>query len=212
MHTRYAPPVDRDHRWVVAAVAGGFLLGFLDFVWIKFMPSFVAHLGNSSAVWAVAAFWFGYWMRSDWLRAAIGAAVGLVVAVPSYYLAATLIQNDDLSVIWQPTSWLWMAFGVLAGVVFGVAGTWAWAGGWRRVAGAALPGAVLFAEAGLLADRIGDPSYGTDPAWEALLNVALGALVVVLAVHTWRQRLLALAAAVPLAAVGVAAFVVGGFR
>jgi hypothetical protein len=35
---------------VVAAVAG-FLLGFLDFVWIKYVPSVVAGLGNSVAIW-----------------------------------------------------------------------------------------------------------------------------------------------------------------
>jgi hypothetical protein len=137
----------------------------------------------------------------------------LVVAVPSYYLAATLIQNDDLAVIWQPTSWLWMAFGVLAGVVFGIAGTWARLGGWRQVVGAAMPGAVLFAEAGLLFGRIGDPSYeSTDLIREAVLNIAIGVLVVMLAARGWRPRLLALAVAVPLAVVGVAAFTVGGFR
>lgn len=195
------------------AVVGGFLLGVLDFVWIKFMPSAVAHLGNSSAVWAVAAFWFGYRVRSSCRQAAIGAAVMLVVAVPSYYLAATLIQHDDLSMILLPVSWLWMAFGVLAGVVFGVAGIWARAGGRRQVVGAAMPGAVLFAEAGLLAGRFGDPSYeSTDLAWEAVLNIAIGVLVVVLAARGWRPRLLALAVAVPLAAVGFAAFTVGGFR
>ncbi|GIJ71182.1 hypothetical protein Voc01_060990 [Virgisporangium ochraceum] len=194
----------------VVAVAGGFLLGFLDFVWIRFMPSAVAHLGNSSAVWAVAAFWYGYRARA-WRVAAGGAAVGLVVAVPSYYLAATLVQDDDLAVIGQPSSLLWMAFGVLAGVVFGVAGAWARTDGWRQVVGAAAPGAVLFAEAALLAGRVGDPSYGTEPAWQAALDVALGVLVVVLAVAPWRRRLQALAAAVPLAVVGVAAFVVAGF-
>jgi len=40
-----------DHRVVaVAAVVAGFLLGFLDFVWIKFVPYPFAELGNSSAV------------------------------------------------------------------------------------------------------------------------------------------------------------------
>jgi hypothetical protein len=66
------------------------------------------------------------------MRAAVGAAIALVTAVPSYYLAATLI--------------------------------------------------------------------------------ALAVLVVVLSPRTWRVRLPALAAAVPLAVVGVAAFVVGGFK
>lgn len=204
----------RDHRRVaVVAVVGGFLLGFLDFLWIKFMPAVVGQLGNSSAVWAVAAFWFGYRVRSGWLPAAVGAAVMLVVAVPSYYLAATIVQHDDLAMLVAPTSWLWMAFGVLAGVVFGVAGVWACGGGWRHVVGAAMPGAVLFAEAGLLAGRIGDPSYeAAHVGWGAALDVAIGVVVVAVAARSWRARLQALAAAVPLAVVGVAAFVVAGFR
>ncbi|MEV0394221.1 DUF6518 family protein [Polymorphospora rubra] len=202
-----------DHRHVaLTAVVGGFLLGFLDFMWIKWVPYPFAELGNSSAVWAVAAFGFGYWVRSGWLRAALGAAVGLVVAVPSYYLAATLIQGDDLAVLWAPTSLLWMSFGVVAGVVFGIGGTWARGSGWRQLVGAALPGAVLFAEAGLLAKDIGHPSYGIDPLWNALINVVLGVLVVVLVGGTNRRRALALAAAVPLAVVGFGAFLVAGFR
>ncbi|MEV0730488.1 DUF6518 family protein [Polymorphospora sp. NPDC050346] len=202
-----------DHRRVaLAAVVGGFLLGFLDFVWIKWVPYPFADLGNSSAVWAVAAFGFGYWVRSGWLRAALGAAVGLVVAVPSYYLAATLIQGDDLAVLWAPTSLLWMSFGVVAGIVFGIGGTWARGSGWRQVVGTALPGAVLFAEAGLLARDIGHPSYGIDPLWTALINVVLGVLVVVLVGGTNRRRALALATAVPLAVVGFGAFLVAGFR
>ncbi|MEV0606537.1 DUF6518 family protein [Polymorphospora rubra] len=196
----------------LTAVVGGFLLGFLDFMWIKWVPYPFAELGNSSAVWAVAAFGFGYWVRSGWLRAALGAAVGLVVAVPSYYLAATLIQGDDLAVLWAPTSLLWMSFGVVAGVVFGIGGTWARGSGWRQLVGAALPGAVLFAEAGLLAKDIGHPSYGIDPLWNALINVVLGVLVVVLVGGTNRRRALALAAAVPLAVVGFGAFLVAGFR
>ncbi|MEV7227178.1 DUF6518 family protein [Polymorphospora sp. NPDC051019] len=196
----------------LAAVVGGFLLGFLDFVWIKWVPYPFADLGNSSAVWAVAAFGFGYWVRSGWLRAALGAAVGLVVAVPSYYLAATLIQGDDLAVLWAPTSLLWMSFGVVAGIVFGIGGTWARGSGWRQVVGTALPGAVLFAEAGLLARDIGHPSYGIDPLWTALINVVLGVLVVVLVGGTNRRRALALATAVPLAVVGFGAFLVAGFR
>ncbi len=196
----------------IVAVLGGFLLGFLDFVWIRYVPYPAGNLGNSSAVWAVAAFAFGYWVRSGRWRAAAGAAVALVVAVPSYYLAAALIQGDDWSVLWAPTSLLWMSFGVLAGTIFGVAGTWVRSEGWRSVVGAALPGAVLFAEAGLEVRRIGQPDYGTDPLWDALLKAALGLLVVALAGRTNRQRGHALATAVPLALAGIAAFLLAGFR
>ncbi|MFI6761749.1 DUF6518 family protein [Micromonospora sp. NPDC050417] len=201
-----------NHRMVaVGAVVGGFVLGFLDFVWIKFVPFPFADLGNSSAVWAVAAFAFGHWVRSGWVRAALGAVVLLVIAVPSYYLAATLIQGDDIAVIGAPASLLWMFFGMLAGVVFGVAGFWARTSGWRQAVGVALPGAVLFAETAIQIRRIGDPSYGDDPMWPAVIRAVLGILVIVLAAPTTRQRTLALVTAIPLGLVGFTAFSLAGF-
>ncbi|MFC4150539.1 DUF6518 family protein [Micromonospora mangrovi] len=201
------------HRTVaLTAVLGGILLGVLDFIWIKYVPYPFGDLGNSSAVWAVAAFFFGFWVRSGRLRAAVGAAAGLVVAVPSYHVAAALIQGDEWAVLSAPPALLWMFFGVLAGVLFGIAGTWARGHGWREILGPALPGAVLFAEGGLAIRRIGDPDYGTAPLWDALIRITLGALVVVLASRTNRQRALALATALPLALAGLAAFLLAGFR
>ncbi|MFC0029347.1 DUF6518 family protein [Micromonospora chaiyaphumensis] len=178
----------------LTAVPGGLLLGFLDFVWIKWVPYPFAELGNSTATWAVAAFAFGWWLRSGPVRAALGAAVLLVVAVPSYYLTATLLQGDDLAVLWAPTSLLWMAFGVLAGIVFGTGGTWARLPGPRRIVGTALPAAVFFEEAARFASRPG-------AAWNVAIDVALGVLAVVLVGRSNRQRALALAVAVPVAAV-----------
>jgi hypothetical protein len=199
-------------RMALAAVTGGFLLGFVDFVWIKFMPSPLADLGNSSAVWAVAAFGFGYWIGAGWLRGALGAATLLVVAVPSYGVAAALIQGDDfLRTATSTATAVWVAFGVLAGMVFGVGGVWARGGGRRRVVAAALPGAVLFAEALLLFLRIGEPSYGNDPLWPAVIRVVLGVAVTLLTARTLRQRAATLAVTVPLALLGLAAFRVGGF-
>lgn len=200
------------HRHVaLAALLGGLLLGSIDFIWIKYVPYPAGNLGNSSAVWAVAAFFFGRWVRTGALRAAVGAAVGLVVAVPSYYVTAALVQGDDWSVLWAPSSLLWMCFGVLAGVLFGVAGVWARAADWRRVVGPALPAAVLFAEAGLEIRRIGNPDYGDDPIWDALIKIALGLLVLVVAGRTNRQRALALATALPLALAGLGAFLLANF-
>ncbi|MFG3689334.1 DUF6518 family protein [Micromonospora sp. NPDC047740] len=194
----------------LTAVVGGFLLGFLDFVWIKWVPYPFAELGNSTATWAVAAFAFGYWARSGWLRSAVGAAVLLVVAVPSYYLAAALIQGDDLAVVWAPTSLLWMVFGVVAGVVFGIGGDWARGAGWRQVLGTALPAAVFFEEAARFARRADDPSYPSGSAWNVAIDVALGVLAVVLIGRSARQRALALAVAVPLAVIIFVGFALAG--
>ncbi|MEV6693880.1 DUF6518 family protein [Micromonospora sp. NPDC051196] len=201
-----------DRRTIaLTAVLGGLLLGILDFIWIKFVPYPFAELGNSSAVWAVAAFAFGFWVRTGWARAALGAAVALVVAVPGYYIAAALIQGDDWAVLWAPTSLLWMSFGVLAGVVFGIGGVWARGRGWQQVVGVALPGAVLFAEALIDARRINHPNYGIDSLWDALIRLTLGVLVVVIAGRGARSRLLALAVALPMSLVGFAAFRLAGF-
>jgi hypothetical protein len=188
----------------VAAPVGGVLLGVLDFVWIKYLPFPLGGLGNSLAVWAVAGFLFTHFARWGWVKGIAAAVVMLVVAVPSYYLAAMVIQNDDASNMYNSVALMWMGFAVIAGVVFGGAGILARTPGRWQTAAMAMPGAVMFAEAGLLARRIGDPSYGTEPVWSALLNVALGVVLTVVVGRSWRQRLVALLIAVPLALAGFA--------
>ncbi|WP_343441712.1 DUF6518 family protein [Micromonospora schwarzwaldensis] len=196
-------PPTRRALTLVAPVAG-FLLGFLDFVWISLVPYPFAELGNSTATWAVAAFALGWWARAGALRAAVAATVLLVVAVPSYYLAAALLQGDDLAVIAAPAALLWMAFGVLAGVVFGVAGTWAHLVGWRRVVGTALPAAVFVEEA---LRFVGKARSGYPGAWwNVIIDLALAALVVLLVARAARARLLTAAVALPLAVVGALTF------
>ncbi|MFJ5543460.1 DUF6518 family protein [Micromonospora chalcea] len=195
------PPSRRAVALVVPVA--GFLLGFLDFVWIKWVPFPFAELGNSTATWAVAAFALGWWIRSGAVRAAVAASVLLIVAVPSYYLAATLLQGDDLAVIWSPTSIVWMAFGVVAGVVFGVAGIWARTDGWRRVVGTALPVAVFVEEALRFALKSG--SY-PGAWWNVAIDLGLAALLVVLIGRSARVRLLAAAVALPVAAIGALTF------
>ncbi|NHO81082.1 DUF6518 family protein [Micromonospora sp. CMU55-4] len=195
------PPSRRAVALVVPVA--GFLLGFLDFVWIKWVPFPFAELGNSTATWAVAAFALGCWIRSGAVRAAVAASVLLIVAVPSYYLAATLLQGDDLAVIWALTSFVWMAFGVVAGVVFGVAGIWARTDGWRRVVGTALPVAVFVEEALRFALKSG--SY-PGAWWNVAIDLGLAVLLVVLIGRSAQVRLLAAAVALPLAAVGALTF------
>ncbi len=200
----YAPRMPPSRRAVALVVpVAGFLLGFLDFVWIKWVPFPFAELGNSTATWAVAAFALGWWIRSGAVRSAVAASVLLIVAVPSYYLAATMLQGDDLAVIWSPTSIVWMAFGVVAGVVFGVAGIWARTEGWRHVVGTALPVAVFVEEALRFALKSG--SY-PGAWWNVAIDLALAALLVVLIGRSARVRLLAAAVALPVAALGAVTF------
>jgi hypothetical protein len=146
------------------------------------------------------------------------ATVQLVVAVPSYYLAATLIQNDALSNMYDANAVLWMGLGVVAALVFGAGGVIARRGatgavGWSRELALALPGSVLFAEALLQARRIGDPSYSTGgQASYSILLIALGLALTLLITPTWRRRGLVLLLALPLTAAGFALLSLTGFR
>jgi len=199
--------MSRDRlRVAVATVVAGGLLGAVDLLLQKTLPYPWADLANSAACWAIAAFALGLWVRLPWWRAALAGIVLLVLAVPSYYLTATLVQHDNLSNIWAPSSLLWMLFGALAGAVFGIAGAWARIGGWRQIVGIALPGAVLFAEAASLLHR----RDGADSTWTAIIELALGVLLIMVVGRTARQRLTGLAAALPLALVGFAGFLAGG--
>jgi Family of unknown function (DUF6518) len=188
----------------VSAIA----LGAVDFAAQKILPYPWANLANSIAVWAVAAFGMGLWVRSPWWRSALAAAVLLVLAVPVYYLTAWAWQHDDLANVRAAMSVTWMVFGLLAGVVFGIAGAFATATGWRGMVAVALPGAVLFAEALLLVRRV--PRSAGD-VWTVVVELVVGVLVIGLVARGTRQRVAALIAAVPLTALGFAAFLVGGY-
>ncbi|WP_250031479.1 DUF6518 family protein [Paractinoplanes maris] len=198
---------------VVVAPVAGVLLGVLDFVWIKYVPSPFGGLGNSLAVWAVAAFLLTRGFRWSLPVGILGAIVCLVVAVPSYYLAATLIQNDDWSNLYNANSFLWMGFGVVAGVVFGGTGVLARTPGRLRPVALAMPAAVLFAEAVIAARRIGDPSYDTTgQVGSVAVLVGLGVMITLLVGRSWAQRGLALLIALPLTAIGYVLLSVTGFR
>jgi len=192
-----------NRRIAVAAPIAGFALGFLDFVWIKYLPSAVAGLGNSIATWAVAAFLFTFCTRWSLPRSVIGAAVMLVVAVPSYYLAAALIQHDAWSNLWGTVTFEWIGLGVIAGVVFGTGGVLARTPGRLRLPALALPAAVLLAEMIIDLSRLGDPNHRpAELVAYAIVLIVVAVLVTVTVGRTWRDRTLAAAYAVPLSAAG----------
>lgn len=189
----------------MVAPAGGFLFGVLDFVWIKYVPAPFGGLGNSMAVWAVAAFLLTYGLRWSLVRGIAGAVVFLGLAVPGYYVAAALIQHDDWANVYNTNAIVWLALGVVAGVVFGAGGVVARAPGRLRDVAAALPGAVLFAEAVIQVRRAGDPSYGVgDQLAAAAVLIGLGLLIIGLIGGTWRRRGVVLLCAVPVTAAGFA--------
>ncbi|WP_203824856.1 DUF6518 family protein [Actinoplanes palleronii] len=225
---------------VVAAPVTGVLLGSLDFVWIKYVPGPFGGLGNSMAVWAVAAFLLTFGHRWSLPVSVAAAAAQLVIAVPSYYLAAALIQHDAWSNMVNANALLWMAFGVIAGAVFGAGGMLAReqsdstpgradagrvpgsgtsggrpgrAAAWLSTAALALPGSVLFAEAVLQARRIGDPSYPVAELTSyTIVVIVIGLGTTVMITRTWTRRGLVLLLALPLTAAGVALLGLAGFR
>lgn len=197
---------------MIAPVAG-LLLGFLDFVWIKYVPFPFGGLGNSIAVWAVAAFLLTFYTRWSLPGAVIRAVVLLVVAVPSYYAAAALIQNDDWSNLYSTFALLWMGLGVIAGAVFGAGGVIARTPSRWRVPALALPAAVLLAEVLLQVIPFGGSGERLSArlAYAGVL-VALALGVTLTVARRWRERGRALAYAMPLTAAGYLLLLVSGFR
>jgi len=203
-------------RAVVVAPVAGLLLGVLDFLWIKFVPFPFGGLGNSIAVWAVAAFLLTLLNRWSLPGSVAAAIVQLGVAVPGYYGAAALIQNDDPSNMVNANALLWVGLGMVAALVFGTGGVIA-----RRAdlpellrdTALALPGAVLFAEAMLGASRIGDPSYPTGGQVSySLILILLGVTVTVLIAPSWRRRGVVLLLALPQTAAGYLLLNLAGFH
>jgi hypothetical protein len=199
---------------LAVAIVGGIALGAVDLIAQRELPYPWANLANSSAVWAIGAFAIGAWVRAGRRQPAIAGVVLLVVAVGAYYLTATLVQNDDLANLWAPTSLVWMAFGVLAGTVFGTFGAWSRSSTrWRAITGIAALGAVFFAEAGMLLRRLSsrEAQYHADTLATAVIVAVIGLVLIALLGRSWKRRAVALALAVPLAAVGFAGFSVVGF-
>jgi hypothetical protein len=197
----------------LTAPVAGLLLGSLDFIWIKYMPYPFAGLGNSIAIWGVAAFLLTYYSRWTVPRSIAGAVLMLVVAVPSYYAAAALIQRDDWSNVWSTVSIAWMGLGAVAGIVFGAGGVIARTPGRLRIPALALPAAILLAEMIIGLRRLGDPNYNTANLVQyAVVLAVLAVLVTVVVARTWRDRLLALAYSLPLAAAGYLLILVSPLR
>lgn len=215
--TRERSRVDRPHRLSVvlaASLVAGLILGSLDLVAQKVLPYPWANLANSSAVWAIGAFCFGRWVRGSRWRPALAGSLMLIVAVETYYLAAVIVLHDSVETLVSTTTVLWLMFGVGAGALFGTAGAWSRTAGRTRAAlGTAMAGSVLFAEALILIRRSGGVPDADRSGYlqTALIEAFIGLAVIVLASSNHRQRLLALAASVPITALGFGAFLIGGF-
>jgi hypothetical protein len=200
-------------RTISASVTAGLLLGPLDLVAQKVTPYPWANLANSSAAWALGAFALCYWLQTEPRRSAAAGVVLLLVAVESYYLAAVVAYHDSVETLTAPATQIWLIFAVVAGALFGVAGSWARSSvAWRGTVGVAIAGSVFFAEAFTYLYRIsaGPELNRVEYAQTALIELAAGCLVVLLT-RRMRQWLPAFVASVPLTVIGFGAFVLGGF-
>jgi hypothetical protein len=188
------------------ALLAGAALGAVDFLGQRTLPYPWANLANSSAVWAVAAWALGAWLRTDARVSASAAVVMLVVAVESYYVTAALAQGDSWANVSSPTTVVWVLFGAVAGVVFGLAGSW-WRSSraWRRVVGGAVPVSVLLAEAAL------HLRHGTATATGLIELLLAGALLTLIARRPLPTAQIALAS-LPIALVGFLALTAFGFH
>lgn len=200
-------------RLLILPVLAGLALGVGDLVVMTHVDYPWANLANSSAVWAVGAFVLGAALRTTPERAAVAGAVMLVVAVEAYYGYAAVHDLAGWETLVSPVARTWSVFGVIAGIVFGVAGAWTtgsvW---WQRVLGAATGGGVLLGEAlhtWTSTSRAEGPFQASldRTAW---LMLALGVLTVVLSARTPRVALPAATLAVPTALFCAAAFTAVG--
>ena len=145
-----APPGPAPRTAVPLALAtlAGLAVGGLTLVMQGTLPGVLNHLGNSGAVWSLAAFGAGALLPVRGWRAAVSGAVLLVGAVLGYYGSTTVFLHDDVNsgTLLGPAVWATVA--LVAGPVFGLAGA-AYRGdrpGYRWAALGAL-GAVFVAEA-----------------------------------------------------------------
>lgn len=197
-----ATPARRSAAFVTAASVGaGVVLGAVNLFAQLTLPYPWANLANSAAVWAVAAFAIGLLVRRGPGLCATAGAVLLVVGVLSYEVCAVLFLDNDLTVLASSATLLWAVGGVLAGCLFGFAGHLRATREPRAaVAGAALPVAVLLAEAVIQAGR--DQNQGRDNVQAALIEVGFAVVLAALVGPGPRGKVLTLAVAVPMAAVG----------
>ncbi len=197
----------------LTAPSAGLLLGFADFVWIKYIPFPFGGLGNSIAVWAAAAFLLTFFCQWDLQYGLFGAIMFLAVAVPSYYVAAAIIQNDSWSNVYSAVALEWVGMAVIAGTIFGAGAVMARAPSrWQPLA-LALPAAAFIAEIALQLIQLGQPNARIPQSVGYIIVLAALAVGTTMIIARTRQACAhAFAYALPLASFGSLALFTSGFR
>lgn len=179
--------------------AAGLAVGALSLAAQANLGNGWSQVGNSGAVWLLAAFVVGALMGSELWAATAGLGT-LVGAVIGYYLTAHLVVNAGVD---ARSVGYWLALAVAGGPVFGLAGRW-WRTGRddrRGAVGSALLGAAFLAEGIYMLTIFWHPQ--TPVGW---IEIVVGIAVPVVLGRSARERLVALALLLPLAAAGVGVY------
>ena len=177
----------------VALVAvAGLGIGVLT-VYGQRLPGGWSTLANSGAVWLAAAFIVGSLMRSDLSAAATGGGL-LVGAVIGYYAAVPIVVEGAAANMRSVA--IWSGTALVGGPVFGVAGRW-----WRRESSSKRVIAIGLLGGVFVAEGINDVRYIPTVRTAGWVLLAVGLLVPWVLGRSWRERLLGLAAMVPVALV-----------
>lgn len=128
------------------------------------LPGILNHLGNSGAVWSLAAFAADAILPVRGWRAAVAGTLVLAGAVLGYYGSTTVFLHDDLSTSALTGPAFWAVVACVAGPIFGVAGAVSTRGERSVHTAAALGtlGAVFLAEGLYLAIVL---RYAGEAAW-----------------------------------------------
>ncbi|MDQ1656768.1 MAG: hypothetical protein QOD41_1851 [Cryptosporangiaceae bacterium] len=190
---------ERSYRPLAVAAAAGLGWGvacmFLQGILPGSLNSIVA---NSGAGWGVLAFAAGaVWHRSRLPVVALAGALVELGLVVGYYASVIVRYDQDPPSFW---AYMWAALALVTGPVFGVAGAWWRSGsGWRPVVAVGLLSGLFAGEGAVRLATLPDKVTG----W--ILVLAAVAFPLVLG-RTWRDRLLGLAAALPLTGLAVGSF------
>lgn len=134
----------RSILWLAAGAAAGIALGILTSLGQGALPDALQQFANAGSVWVVAAFAAGALIRRPLWAVLAGGFLTQACAVIGYY---GYVDGTDGDKTWPL---LWLGFAVVAGPLFGLAGSWARdrdRSPWRRVAGVATLGAVFVMDA-----------------------------------------------------------------
>jgi hypothetical protein len=186
------------------AVVAGLVVGGATSPLQTVLPGAVSSLANSGAPWVLVAMALVYWAGVANLKAA-ALGFGVLAAEVVGYYAVSILRGFDQSVAY-------IVFWLVAALVFGAVGGYA-AGLMRdgrparRLAGLAVPTAVLIGEGVYLATGTGNPENTPYGIGAVAVGVLVGAIGVVWMGRTVRQRLLA-----PLGMLALSAVVYGGIK